>query len=269
MGRVTGQKGYMRLYKHPDFEEIQDASTPSAISSLNGRAEIRFEAATEIGFQRYLEYHNISPTRAEFQTAGYRLHNDIQDCSLPQFTPAPRALDEATLGLPVEFLKVVDSTSLGTRSATPSSDSSIELPPFPPAVPPKIPLDGGPLPDLSYEETPPPILLLFRPIATRWNPQEKITEYQLVYKTSRNQPDFPNCRASKEWFHFNHLCQWKVVVDRLRLWHRMNPFKLKDPRVDDEKYNISWAELTETHNHAWPGYIEREWTRCLIKEYLE
>ncbi|KAJ6262664.1 hypothetical protein Dda_3476 [Drechslerella dactyloides] len=109
-----------------------------------------------------------------------------------------------------------------------------------------------------------PTMLLFIIQGTRNNYQISKCEYIVRYKTSRDNPNFPNCLAKEGVFLFDDLCPFKAVVDRMRIWHRQNPFKAKDMRVEDCKYYMSYRERVELRDWNWPGYISKEWARCLI-----
>ncbi|KAF3906027.1 hypothetical protein ABW21_db0205663 [Orbilia brochopaga] len=109
-----------------------------------------------------------------------------------------------------------------------------------------------------------PTMFLFIIQGSRNNRQIGKCEYTIRFKSSHGHPSFPNCPAQEEVFQFDALCHHKAIVDRLRIWHRQNPFKPKDARVEDQKYYMSYRERVELRDWNWPGYIGKEWARCLI-----
>ncbi|EPS41628.1 hypothetical protein H072_4482 [Dactylellina haptotyla CBS 200.50] len=109
-----------------------------------------------------------------------------------------------------------------------------------------------------------PSMLLFQILGTKNNYKASRVEYIIRFKFSDDNPEFPNCPARDNIFLFDEVCQYKAIIDRIRLYHYMNPFKAKDIRVDDPKYKITHEELIELRNWHWPGYIGKEWAKCLI-----
>ncbi|EWC43772.1 hypothetical protein DRE_07337 [Drechslerella stenobrocha 248] len=109
-----------------------------------------------------------------------------------------------------------------------------------------------------------PTMLLFMILATRDNHETRKCEYTIRYKSSQQEPRFPNCPAKEGVFPFEALCPFKAVVYSMRLFHTTNPFKAKDMRVDDKRYRMSCNDHAEVMKWNWPKCIEKEWSRCLI-----
>ncbi|KAF3935465.1 hypothetical protein ABW20_dc0109040 [Dactylellina cionopaga] len=169
---------------------------------------------------------------------------------------------------------VIDSYTV-TRPSNSSTVPIVHLEPFPPPkIPPKPAAYSSTYKVLQEQQQlhppklPPrpkqPIMLLFQILGTKNNYEIRKCEYTIRYKSSEGNSSFPSCPAKDSIFLFDDLCKIKGVIERMRLWHRMNPFKPKDMRVDEMQYRMSYQELVELRDWKWPGYIGKEWARCLI-----
>ncbi|KAK6333969.1 hypothetical protein TWF696_002480 [Orbilia brochopaga] len=176
------------------------------------------------------------------------LHSDPDDC-YPTDSYAPSSM---VINLPEP---VTVKTAYKTRIATVKST----MPSLTTSGPPNTPQEQQPPPPQK-----PPTMFLFVIQASRTNRQLNQCEYVIRYKSSRGNPNFPNCIARESVFLFDALCKHKAIVDRLRLWHRQNLFKPKDMRVDSHEYYMSYHERLQLRDWNWPGYISKEWSRCLI-----